>query len=690
MIKHLLLTATTILVISTFGSTQTYIYTTSSATTSPYDKNYGTNVQQANRYNLQNPSDNTENLATDPIDIPFNWYFYDDLVTQYRIYTSGYISFDINSVTVYDDNSALPPLEGPRNAIYGFWDDLGLVGGFMETINYGEAPNRVHVIQWRSMRNPSASTKMCDFAIRLYECGGFDVVHNYSSDGFSGTIGCVNADGTDYSIVTGSPSLTYTLNSMNTDDKVFTFYNKQHDNYDATITDLNIDENIPVGSINISGTFLNKGATSISSFDVNYNIDGGSIYTETINATSAIASGKTYAFTLSNPTAFSTAGAVNTLKIWASGLDGNMDAVSCNDTLQMQLLTIRNTASVKHVLVEEYTSTGCQKCPEGHMILDSLKDDYPNTSIVVFCAGENLDVDYMTTWQSAFYFSGYPDAIIDRYYWEGKPRESINNYDEWDDYAIDCFDHFTPLAVSINGTYNDSTRQLEATVNADYSDYAMGDMSINVFLTEDSVIAPQSNAFNTTVGHPLYGLGNPIPNYAHHHIIRANLTDDWGITGIIPDYVSPGDNYSYSFNYTVPSSYNDEKLKLIAFVSQNNGVNHREILNTNETTLSDLQPLDTTSTSSIIGITIEVGMTIKPNPVNTIGTIYLALSKFLKFSIKLYDLNGKLIKTIASNKTYNSGKHAVSFDASNVPSGMYVLALEAYGIKVTTKLAVAH
>ncbi|MCB7372811.1 hypothetical protein LI003_23240, partial [Bacteroides caccae] len=83
--------------------------------------------------------------------------------------------------------------------------------------------------------------------------------------------------------------------------------------------------NIPVGSINISGTFLNKGSKSISSFDVNYSINSGSVVTETINATSIIASGSSYLFTLTNATSFATSGEMDTLRIWATNLDGNTD-----------------------------------------------------------------------------------------------------------------------------------------------------------------------------------------------------------------------------------------------------------------------------------------------------------------------------------------------------------------------------
>ncbi len=670
---------------------QTYIYTSSTGTSWPYDESEGENVQQANRYNLNNASDNTENYVTDPIAIPFDWYFYGNLVTEYRIYTSGYISFNTSNTTVYDDNTSLPPSTGPLNAIYAFWDDLGLVGGFMETNNYGEAPNRVHVIQWRSMRNPTASTQMCDFAIRLYECGGFDIVQNYSSGGFSGTVGCVNDNASDYTIVTSSPALSYNLNSMNTDDKVYTFYNTKQENYDATITDLNLDKNVPTGNVNLSGTFLNNGATSITSFDLNYSINSGSTVTETVS-TSSIASGKTYTFTLSNATSFSTAGEIDTLRVWASNLNGsNKDAVNCNDVLETMVLTIRNTPSTKHVLVEEYTSTGCQKCPEGHALLDTLKEYYPNTSIVTFSAGDNLDAAFMPTWQSAFFFSGYPDAVIDRYYWEGRPRESINSYDDWDDYAVDCYDHFSPLAVSISGSYNDTTRQLEATVNADYSDYAMGDMRINLYLTEDSVIAEQANAFNNTVGSPWYGLGNPMPSYAHHHLMRDNLANDWGIEGVIPAYVNPGDKYSYTFNYTVPSSYDSKYLKLVAFVSENNGINHREVLNTNEATLASLEPTTVdTSASSIIGITIEVGITVVPVPVNTEATIALTLNKPASLALNLYNTAGALVKPIASAKTYNSGKNIIAFNASDIASGTYMLAVEAKGYKKTIKISVSH
>jgi hypothetical protein len=669
---------------------QSYQYQSSTSTSWPYDKSEGENVQEANRYDLNDPSDNTENFVTELIDIPFEWYFYGNPVSQYRIYTSGYISFDSNDTNVYDDNSSLPPSSCPLNSIYAFWDDLGLVGGFMETNNYGEKPNRVHVIQWRSMRNPLSSTKMCDFAIRLYECGGFDIVHNYSSDGFSGTIGCVNEDATDYTLVSGSPSLTYSLSSVNTDDKVFSFYYNDQADYDATIEDLDIDENITVGNINLSGTFFNKGAQSISTFKVNYSLNGGSLVSETINSGSSIASGQSYQFSLSNAISFSTAGKIDALKIWASDLDGNADIINCNDTLEMVLLTINNTSSEKHVLVEEYTSTGCQKCPEGHMILDTLKEDYPNTSLVVFCAGDDLDADFMESWQSAFYFSGYPDGLVDRYYWEGRPRESINSYDDWDDYAIESFDHFSPLAVSINGTYNDTTRQLEALVSTEFSDYAKGDLNINLYLTEDSVIAPQSNAFDNTVGHPLYGLGNPIPEYAHHHLMRDNLGSEWGISGVIPSYVTPGEKYSYSFNYTVPSNYQSKQLKLVAFVSKNEGVNHRNILNANEVSLANLSPVDTSSSSSIIGITIEVGIVVKPMPVKGTAVVTLSVFKPGSFGLALYTAKGVLVKTIAPTQYYQKGTYNYTFDASNLASGMYLLSASGKTGNKTIKLNVAQ
>jgi hypothetical protein len=96
------------------------------------------------------------------------------------------------------------------------------------------------------------------------------------------------------------------------------------------------------------------------------------------------------------------------------------------------------------------------------------------------------------------------------------------------------------------------------------------------------------------------------------------------------------------------------------------------------------------STSSIIGITIEIGITVSPVPVNTTGSITITLNKTANLSINLYNTSGSLVKSIAAQKTYASGKTTLIFNMSDVANGTYALAVEGKGVKKTVKISVYH
>jgi hypothetical protein len=61
-----------------------------------------------------------------------------------------------------------------------------------------------------------------------------------------------------------------------------------------------------------------------------------------------------------------------------------------------------------------------------------------------------------------------------------------------------------------------------------------------------------------------------------------------------------------------------------------------------------------------------------PNPFNPITTIEFSIptDNINGFSIQIYDINGKLIKTVI-NGEINPGKHSIEWDASQNPSGVY-------------------
>ena len=77
-----------------------------------------------------------------------------------------------------------------------------------------------------------------------------------------------------------------------------------------------------------------------------------------------------------------------------------------------------------------------------------------------------------------------------------------------------------------------------------------------------------------------------------------------------------------------------------------------------------------------------------PNPFNPATTIEYQLLQSSHVSVKIYDIIGNLVTTLA-NKNVNAGTYKVSFDARNLPSGVYFSQIITNTDKKTIKLLLA-
>lgn len=78
-----------------------------------------------------------------------------------------------------------------------------------------------------------------------------------------------------------------------------------------------------------------------------------------------------------------------------------------------------------------------------------------------------------------------------------------------------------------------------------------------------------------------------------------------------------------------------------------------------------------------------------PNPFNPETSIRFSLPENSFVSLKVYDVNGKLVKTLVNGLTA-SGSHEVSFNASELSSGVYFYTLKAGGFTETKKLVLTR
>jgi hypothetical protein len=74
-----------------------------------------------------------------------------------------------------------------------------------------------------------------------------------------------------------------------------------------------------------------------------------------------------------------------------------------------------------------------------------------------------------------------------------------------------------------------------------------------------------------------------------------------------------------------------------------------------------------------------------PNPFNPNTTISFILAYNQNVSIKVYDIDGKLIKTLV-NKKLSKGNHSVVFDGSNLSSGIYFYQFKTDSLTETKKM----
>lgn len=336
-------------------------------------------------------------------------------------------------------------------------------------------------------------------------------------------------------------------------------------------------------------------------------------------------------------------------------------------------------AQTKHVLLEEFTGAHCGNCPMGAYYADSMLTKYPNLIAVAlhnYPTPDAMDFAEIDTIFDA-YGTGSPLACVDRINPGGVSTNVAQYITAWDGNIQTQLAQTALVGVAINSNWNSVTRNISAQIDLDIlANLPAGDYRINLYVVEDSVTGSgagydQSNIYNTMSGSQFYGLGDPIIGYVHRHVVRAILPQAWGQAGVIPTSPTNGQSFSSILNYTLPISYDENQIKLVAFVTRIVS-NHEtdEVLNAAEADLG--------FASSISENISATEFSMQPNPFNT--------STLLKFNVApidadltVYDLTGRVVRTI-QNITGNN----FDFERNGLPSGIYILQLRKDGLLISS------
>lgn len=129
---------------------------------------------------------------------------------------------------------------------------------------------------------------------------------------------------------------------------------------DAELSTVALSLIVPPATSNIpvAGTFKNYGTTTINTIDVNWQVDNGTIHTQTLSGLSVAPNG-TYNFT--HQDTWSPSAGLYSVKVWVSNVNGGTDNDSSNDQI-IKNISVASGTTTRLPLYEEFSSSTCGPC----------------------------------------------------------------------------------------------------------------------------------------------------------------------------------------------------------------------------------------------------------------------------------------------------------------------------------------
>ncbi len=621
-------------------------------------------------------SSQTSDVYSTTQTIPFTFNFNGAAVTQFKASSTGYITFDITAtVSASSTNTALPAASLPDKSICVWGMECSGANDAVMTATFGTTPNRQHWILFRSMTTPGATGPWTYYAIVLAETSD-DI---YLVDLFYGTntsytspeltLG-IQVDAFTAYEVSGSPNIVSANPSDEpTDNDYWQFIYGTQPNYDFSAEAFDIAGTLLLSNapFAITGTLLNRGATTITDFVMNYSIDGGTAVTQNVTGVS-IASATTYDFTHATSWTPSATGSYN-VEVWASDLNSNVDEDLTNDRKDSDVSVI-DQATTKIVLYEVFTSSTCAPCKPGNENLKALFGLDPaagtnaNTWVMLKNqmswpgSGDPYYTDEGNARRSFYGFSGVPWLYID-----GGYDANVNSLIQSEITTAAAEMAFIDLSATY--TVDTATQTVVVDVTIDpIADFASTNMVLQIAVLEEET-------FNNVKSN-----GETSFNF----VMKKYLPDASG-TSVGPftngTQVTHHESYTFKGSYILPPDANSpvnhavehsieemDDLLVVAFIQDNTTkAVHQATWATKGT--SGINSIDASSNSLVA---------LYPNPADELAAVRYHLTQSANVSFSLYNLLGETVYT-KNEGTLASGEYTSGINVKDLPSGIYMFKL---------------
>ena len=236
--------------------------------------------------------------------------------------------------------------------------------------------------------------------------------------------------------------------------------------------------------------------------------------------------------------------------------------------------------TVTRVVIEKFTGFMCGNCPTAartaHQIAELYKgrvfvaeihtgvlaDTFPPFGEYYFKtpAGDSLNRHY------GIDNRGVPIGLVSRRTWGGDPLSTAST---WAAKVDSLLKEPTLCTFSLAAAYNAESREVIATVAANFLRPASEPLNLVVYVLEDSVISYQKDYSRSP---------SSVYDFAQRDMLRACPTGIWGRPFV--QAAAPGDQKSVNVAFRLNEGWNAGKCKILAFLAR---ANDRDVLQAAET-----------------------------------------------------------------------------------------------------------
>ncbi len=595
--------------------------------------------------------------------VPFSFNFNGSAVTQYKVSTSGILTFTTSAGTApsYTPGN-IPNAAIPNNSVVCWGNNGSGSSDNIVTKTFGTAPNRQHWIFFSSYTGATAAWTYWSIVLEETTNNVYIVDQRHSAPPSNMTIG-VQINATTAVQACGSPNLTANAGAdpSPADNSYWEFAPGAQAQWDLTVSAESVPEYLVIGQapFNLSGTITNLGSNGVTSCDLNYRVNGGSTVTAAGQSVSAPACGND---NFTHPTGWTPATTGQyTIDMWASNLNGNADQNTGNDMITFTVSVV-DTFVNRKCLLEVFTSSTCGPCAPGNNQMD-------NVVLPTLSTNDYTVIKY----QQNFPGSGDPyqtTESVNRRGWYGIssiPRMEIDG--QWDGnanaFTKPIFDSYQVIPAFMDFTWN-KAEYTGNTVNIDVDINPVADINSSTYRTQVVVIEKSTTGNVATNGETIF-----------HNVMMDMIPNENG-TSSGPFTKGVTVNNVKTSNLTSSNVEQMSDLKAMIWVED---VSSKIVLN------SDWVDIQLATGIGDIDDNGNGIMKMYPNPTVDQTTLKFQTNGNIQVELKVMNTMGQVV--LAENLgTQADGVHYQQINTSNLEAGVYLVTLQMGDVAHTSRLIV--